>query len=139
MIHPRAGRVCWRTGFNGVRVTVITRILFVLIFGAGLSGAAQAEFAKINTQADFVRLIEGKTLKRPFVELTVSPDGRIGGMGLRWEVTGAWSWQDGFFCRSLFWGGDDLGYNCQEVRASGERLRFTSDQGDGQSAVFRLE
>ena len=86
-----------------------------------------------------MRLVTGKVLTRPLVNLTVTPDGRIEGMGLRWEVTGEWTWRDGFFCRSLFWGGDDLGYNCQEVRAYGGRLRFTSDQGAGRSAVFRLE
>ena len=103
------------------------------------AGTASAEFAKIDSQDDFVRLVTGKELTRPFVNLTVTSDGRIKGMGASWEVTGEWTWRDGFFCRSLFWGGDDLGYNCQEVKSNGERLRFTSDQGTGQSAVFRLK
>ena len=100
---------------------------------------AQAEFQKIEDQDTFMSLIQGKELTRPFVNLTVTPDGRIEGMGLSWEVTGQWTWEDGFFCRSLFWDGDDLGYNCQEVKANGTRLRFTSDQGSGRSAVFRLD
>lgn len=117
----------------------LVRACCVLTLCLGLSGPAFAEFAKVENQAEFVRLIEGKTLKRPFVNITVTSDGRIEGIGIRWEVSGKWTWQDGYFCRSLFWGGDDLGYNCQEVRANGERLRFTSDQGNGQSAVFQLE
>lgn len=100
---------------------------------------AFAEFAKVDEQAEFVRLINGKELKRPFINLTVTSDGRIEGMGASWAVTGEWTWRNGYFCRSLFWGGDDLGYNCQEVRAHGERLRFTSDEGNGRSAVFRLD
>ena len=105
----------------------------------GFASAAVAEFEKVADKDAFVRLIAGKELARPFVNLVVTSDGRIEGTGLRWEVNGEWTWQDGYFCRSLFWGGDDLGYNCQEVRAHGERLRFTSDEGTGQSAVFRLK
>ncbi len=42
------------------------------------------------------------------------------------------------FCRDLFWGARDLGYNCQQVDVNGSRIRFTSDRGRGDSAVFRL-
>ncbi len=116
----------------------MTRVLILSGILALCAAAAQAEFAKVNEQSEFVKLIKGKTLTRPLVNLTVTPDGRINGKGARWEVTGNWTWQNGYFCRSLFWGGDSLGYNCQEVRAHEGRLRFTSDQGKGRSAVFRL-
>lgn len=100
---------------------------------------AQADFNKINDQAEFLSHVSGKTLTRPLVELRVTTDGRIEGRGSLWDVTGNWSWQNGYFCRELFWGGDALGYNCQEVQINGPRVRFTSDRGQGQSAVFRLE
>lgn len=115
------------------KITVLVGTL--AIFGSDV----RAEFAKVDAHSEFVRLVSGKTLSRPFIDIVVTPDGRIQGTGARWEVTGQWSWQDGYFCRSLFWGGDDLGYNCQEVRAADGRLRFTSDQGAGRSAVFRVE
>ena len=54
-------------------------------------------------------------------------------------VTGAWTWQGGYFCRDLFWNGDDLGYNCQLVEENGDTLRFTSDQGSGMSADLNLQ
>ncbi|MEP4196525.1 MAG: dihydrodipicolinate reductase [Aliishimia sp.] len=116
---------------------VRTTLISVLLVCLGVT--AQAEFAKVENQADFIALIKNKLLKRPFVELSVTPDGRIEGTGARWDVTGSWTWENGFFCRDLFWGGDELGYNCQEVRAHNNRMRFTSDQGQGQSAVFRIE
>ena len=100
--------------------------------------SAWAEFAKVAQEDQFVALINGKTLTRPFVNLEVSPSGQISGTGAAWDVEGRWSWQDGYFCRDLFWGGDELGYNCQEVRIKDDRIRFTSDRGEGQSAVFRL-
>lgn len=101
-------------------------------------GVAHAENAKIVDEAQFRALVTGKTLTRPLIRLQVSPGGEISGKGASWEVTGNWTWQDGYFCRHLNWGGDDLGYNCQEVRVDGERIRFTSDRGSGDSAEFRL-
>ena len=101
--------------------------------------SAQAEFTQVNDRDTFLQLVVGKTLTRTLVKLEVTADGRIAGNGARWAVTGNWTWQDGYFCRDLDWGGDALGYNCQEVRENNGRIRFTSDRGTGQSAVFRLE
>lgn len=103
-----------------------------------LGTTAFADFEKISDQDEFLQYVSGKTLTRPLVRLRVTPDGRIEGMGARWEVTGRWSWRNGYFCRDLNWGGDDIGYNCQEVRVKDGRMRFTSDRGTGMSAVFRL-
>ncbi|WP_246227712.1 dihydrodipicolinate reductase [Roseobacter ponti] len=112
-----------------------------LSFVAALAVSATpvlAEFTKVDDQSEFVALVAGKELKRPFVNLEVSPDGQITGRGAAWPVSGEWTWKDGFFCRDLFWGEDALGYNCQEVKAAGDRVIFTSDQGAGDSAEFRL-
>ena len=103
-----------------------------------LAGPALAEFEKVNTRAEFLQLVSGKSLTRPLVRISVLPDGRISGTGASWDVTGQWKWQGGYLCRTLQWGGDDLGYNCQEVKAKGNRVRITSDKGKGQSALFRL-
>lgn len=98
-----------------------------------------AELVKVNEQSEFVQLVQGKTLTRPLVKLTVTPDGQIEGRGSFWDVEGTWSWRDGYFCRDLFWGGDALGYNCQEVQASADgQIKFTSDRGAGDSAMFSL-
>lgn len=105
---------------------------------AALPQTALAELKRIDDRSEFVQLVAGKTLSRPLVKLQVSLDGRISGRGVRWDVTGTWSWKNGFFCRDLDWGGDDLGYNCQEVKANGNEIRFTSDRGAGDSADFRL-
>ncbi|MGR3270969.1 dihydrodipicolinate reductase [Thalassococcus profundi] len=102
------------------------------------TGPALAEFEQVTDRAQFIKLIAGKTLSRTLVELWVSPNGGISGNGAGWDVTGSWSWKDGYFCRDLNWGGDELGYNCQAVHSDGSRIRFTSDRGDGQSAAFTL-
>lgn len=115
------------------------RIFLTAAVAALIASPALAELVKVDDQGQFVQLISGKTLTRPLVKITVSPDGQIGGRGAAWPVEGTWSWQDGFFCRDLFWGGDPLGYNCQEVKASADgQIKFTSDKGAGDSAVFSL-
>lgn len=103
-----------------------------------LPQTAAAELKRIESKSEFVQLVQGKTLSRPLVSLTVNANGEISGRGATWDVTGSWTWQDGFFCRELNWGGDNLGYNCQEVRADGREVQFTADQGAGDTANFRL-
>ncbi|MDF1728908.1 MAG: dihydrodipicolinate reductase [Sulfitobacter sp.] len=103
-----------------------------------LAAPALAEFQQVTQRSDFVALMSGKSLTRPLVNIQVSPDGNISGTGAAWEVTGSWRWEGGYLCRSLEWGGDDLGYNCQEVAVNGDRVRITSDRGAGRSADFRL-
>lgn len=99
---------------------------------------ALAEYQPITTKADFVALMSGKSLTRPLVKLQVLPNGNISGRGAAWEISGNWQWKGGYLCRSLQWGGDDLGYNCQSVEADGAKVRITSDKGAGDSAEFRL-
>lgn len=112
----------------------LTSLAAVLAF----STAAFADFQKVSNQSDFVSAVNGKRLTRPLVELVVTSGGGISGTGVIWDVSGNWTWENGYFCRSLEWGGDDLGYNCQEVALKGSRIRFTSDKGGGQSADFTL-
>ncbi|HMS95297.1 MAG TPA: hypothetical protein PKA03_08770 [Tabrizicola sp.] len=70
---------------------------------------------------------------------TVRPGGVIEGSALGWTITGTWDWRDGYFCREMDWSGTEITYNCQLVEArNGEAVRFTVDQGAGESATFRL-
>ncbi|MFL4469694.1 dihydrodipicolinate reductase [Tateyamaria armeniaca] len=115
------------------------RMIFAAAVAAFAAGPVWAELVKVDEQAEFVELVKGKTLTRPMVKIMVSSDGQIDGRGSLWDIEGSWSWQDGYFCRDLFWGGDALGYNCQEVQASADgQIKFTSDRGAGDSAMFRL-
>jgi hypothetical protein len=117
---------------NRIAVAVAAAVTFAV------PQAALAELKRVENKSEFVSLVQGKTLSRPLVRLTVSPDGKITGRGATWDVTGSWDWKNGFFCRDLNWGGDDLGYNCQSVLANGSEVRFIADQGAGQAADFRL-
>ncbi|MEX3313820.1 dihydrodipicolinate reductase [Sulfitobacter sp. PS-8MA] len=112
--------------------------LVALTLSALCAAPAAADFARIQTKSDFLDAVTGKRLTRALVDLRVSPGGAISGTGAVWEVTGVWSWEGGYFCRTLVWGGKDLGYNCQTVSRDGAKIRFTSDKGAGESADFNL-
>jgi len=124
---------------------MIRHFTILAIAGLGLGlivgpRTAQAEeFRVVDSDTRFVGLIEGRELRRLGIRLTVTPTGEIQGRAFGGPVTGQWRWENGYFCRDLFWNDTDLGYNCQLVQENGPTLRFTSDQGAGMFADLTLE
>ena len=115
-------------------------ILSALLLAAPVSAAAN-EFEPVKDEGTFLSLIKDRVLRIGLynLSLNVLPDGRIEGSALGWGITGSWDWKDGYFCREMDWSGMEIDYNCQLVEAQGaEKLRFTVDQGRGDSATFRL-
>lgn len=96
-------------------------------------------FERVSDRSTFVDIMQQGTLNRFGISLNVQPDGRITGNAFGRDVTGAWDWRDGYFCRDLSWGNTALEANCQEVKVSGQMVRFTSDQGKGPFADLRLK
>jgi hypothetical protein len=112
----------------------------LFLLGAPVTASAN-EYQPVRDRQAFLSLVEDRALRFALLDvtLTVLPDGQIVGSGRGREIVGSWSWQDGYFCRELDWSGKEIGFNCQLVEAQGDdRLRFTSDRGEGQAAVFRL-
>lgn len=107
--------------------------------------AAKDDFERVQSKSEFLDLVGGRELSilRPFylrnaIKLEVSPEGDIAGTALRQPVTGAWSWQNGYFCREMTYGDDSIAPNCQVVVVKGNEVRFIADQGAGDKADFRL-
>ena len=96
---------------------------------------------RILERSELLDIVSGKILVlRLFgIELKVFEDGTIEGKAMGWNVKGEWEWQDGFFCRSMWWGERDIGFNCQEVTIKNKKIKFTSDRGNGASARFSLK
>ncbi len=118
---------------------MIRQLLFYLLLGILFhTNVALAEFSIIYQREDFIEAISGRELKRPLIKLSVSEKGSIHGRALTTPLRGTWKWQDGYFCRDLFWGKRDLGYNCQQVSLMNNKIRFTSDKGQGDFADFTL-
>lgn len=101
--------------------------------------ARAEQFQTVRDQSTFVSVVQGRDLTRFGIRLEVTPSGEIKGSAFGTPVTGAWRWQDGYFCRDLYWGERDLGPNCQEVRMNGDTLRFISDRGQGMHADLSVE
>ncbi|WP_394155488.1 dihydrodipicolinate reductase [Loktanella salsilacus] len=102
--------------------------------------AAAQDYVRVTEKDVFLNLMEQGDLTHTFYNITVkvTPDGQITGDALGWPVTGNWTWQDGYFCRQMDWGGDEIPYNCQLVEQNGDLVRFTVDQGAGRAAALRL-
>lgn len=115
------------------------RTLIIIVLAMGIAAPAMADgFAHVENRDRFVSLIEGRNLTRFGIQLNVTPDGAIRGRAFGRDVSGAWRWQGGYFCRSLYWGARDLGPNCQEVKVQGATIRFISDKGSGEFADLVL-
>ncbi|WP_424990698.1 dihydrodipicolinate reductase [Fluviibacterium sp. S390] len=115
--------------------------VFAWIAGVSVSlvaTAAVADYSRITDKRTFAEMVAGRQLTRLGIELTVTPGGDIRGSAFGKQVSGAWEWQNGYFCRDLVWGERDLGFNCQEVALKGRALKFTSDRGAGPSASLTL-
>jgi len=104
-----------------------------------LPAAAQA-YERISDRSTFVQTVNGKDLKIALYGLTlnVRENGTIQGRAAGWDITGSWSWENGYFCRNMDWSGYPIEYNCQLVEVNGDRIRFTVDQGAGDDAVLRI-
>lgn len=112
-------------------------LVFILAMGLAVPVSAEG-FSQISEKGAFVSLVEGRQLTRFGIELDVTRDGQIKGRAFGRDVTGAWRWQAGYFCRDLYWGQMDLGPNCQAVKIQGRTIRFISDRGAGQFADLKL-
>jgi hypothetical protein len=113
------------------------KLLFILILL--ITPSATLAFERITDGQRFEQLVDGRDLTRLGVRLRVDPrSGTVSGRGMGYDVDGQWRWEGGYFCRSLNWGGSDLGHNCQTVLVDGSRMRFVADRGAGMSADFRL-
>ena len=106
---------------------------FVIALATALTTAAPAlaDFEPVHDERNFRSLVEGRELTRFGIRLQVLPKGEIRGRGFGMDVGGNWEWRDGYFCRTLEFGGSGDGYNCQLVLRDGATLRFVSDQGQG--------
>jgi len=118
---------------------MLTTLITAAALGAAAPAAAQG-YQPIMDRATFLQSLGDKNLSNRLygVNLRVTGDGAISGTGAGWDITGTWSWQDRYFCREMNWGGDPIPYNCQLVEFDGQDMRFTTDQGAGDSASFRL-
>jgi len=122
-------------------VRLVALVIALTVAATTAAPAAAEIFVPVKEKARFLDLVKDRQLRIGLynLSLNVLPDGRIDGSALGWRITGRWTWKDGYFCREMDWSGMAIDFNCQLVEAAGvDRMRFTVDQGRGDSATFRL-
>ena len=110
----------------------------VSLFATLASPAMADGYFRVIDRGAFVNLVSGKSLTSLGVNLTVSPSGTIGGRAFGRDVTGTWTWNGGYFCRTMKAGDQSFARNCQLVQLQGDRLRFIADKGTGAVANLRI-
>jgi hypothetical protein len=116
---------------------VLAPVLALALLAAA-PAPAEAPLVPVTARDAFVRLVEGRALTALGVRLSVTADGRIAGSAFGMQVSGAWRWQDGYFCREMQAGRHVFGTDCQSVVSDGSRVRFTAERGTGERADLRL-
>lgn len=101
--------------------------------------AASPGDGRITSEDEYRTTIVGKRLVWESGSATHHEDGSItGNVGDR-EMTGTWSWQDGFYCRSIRISNTRVPDDCQILIVSGDELTVIRDGGMGDIATFRIE
>ncbi len=103
-----------------------------------LAATPALAFDRIADRAAFLSAVEGRTLSAFAVRLKVAGDGTLSGRAFGRDVVGTWTWEDGYFCRTMQAGDRLFDRNCQLVERDGDTLRFTADRGAGDIADLRL-
>jgi hypothetical protein len=111
-------------------------VAFLVIISA--TPAMADGYARVSDRGAFVALVSGKSLTSLGVSLSVSPSGTISGRAFGSTVSGAWTWNEGYFCRTLKAGEKVFARNCQLVQQKAGRVRFIADKGAGDTADLRI-
>jgi hypothetical protein len=114
------------------------RTFIVVLLATLISPAMADDYTRVTDRGDFVTLVGGKSLTSLGVTLRVSPSGSISGRAFGSTVSGSWTWNNGYFCRTLKAGSRSFALNCQVVQKKGKLLRFIADKGAGDKADLRI-
>ena len=87
---------------------------------------------RIATEQEFREIAVGKKLVYKVGEYVfLHDDGKMSGYFGGKKLTGKWSWEDEYYCRTGKSGKKKLGHDCQIVELSGNRLIFIREKGKG--------
>ena len=95
-------------------------------------------FQPVTDRDAFLAIVQGKRLTGNGVGLIVSDAGAITGRAFGFKVTGSWTWEGRYFCRTLDSAIRSFPRNCQTVGVQGNVVRFRADQGAGDTADLTL-
>lgn len=114
-------------------------IVFALSFSNLAASVAVAEERKVKTEKEFGELVVGRNLVHEYGTAIFHEDGRLTGAFRAGKLTGLWNWTGDTYCRTGKIGRRDMGYDCQTVSVSGNRVTFVRNNGTGRSVTYKME
>ena len=101
--------------------------------------APSPDEGRLTTENEFRAAVAGMTIVWEHGSATIHEDGTVTGTVAGQELTGTWSWQGEFYCRSIKISNITVPDDCQVLILSGDELIVIGDRGMGDSNVFQLE
>ena len=98
-----------------------------------------AGWQRIDTRAEFIDIFADKVLLGEDLRFTIHSSGDITGQAGGQDFFGSWYWEDGFFCRAVSSGEEDLGLDREVIERRGRHMRYTRQMGQGNSSVVAIE
>ena len=95
---------------------------------------AALAFEPVTDRGTFLAIVTGKQLTGEDTALIVSDGGAITGRTGGVDVTGDWTWEGEYFCRTL----ETAPLDCQTVGVQGDVVRFRADRGTGDALDLTL-
>ena len=95
---------------------------------------------RITTDQEFRDQVIGMKLVNKGGHVIVHDDGTLSGEFKKKKITGTWSWEDQYYCRTGKLGGKDFGHDCQVVEVSGGTMTFKGKRGKKKKgASYQIE
>lgn len=106
-----------------------------------LNSIGMPDFVRIFTEQEYLDQVVGIRQGRSDSDnwSISNTDGTLGGNFDGTDVTGTWTWENGFFCREGMLGDFEIEYDCQIIEINGNTMRGTTKQGSGPTVEVILE
>lgn len=117
----------------------VTCVALSLSAWSGTLSAAGSGKKAIETEQEFRDVIVERRLSNKHGYSMVHEDGTLTGKFGDRDMTGTWSWEDKYFCRTAKLGSKKFPLNCQAVTVSGDKVTFRRNKGLGKRSKYRLE
>lgn len=122
------------------RILVVGLTLFVLAaWQTALHVPESSGEYTITTEKEFRTYVAGKKATSQSGYATSHEDGSITGNFNGQDLTGNWTWEGEYYCRTVMLGDKDLGHDCQVVVVSDDKVTFIRNKGEGNRGNYRIE
>ncbi len=117
-----------------------TLIPTALALVALMAPALAHDFKPVRSENSFRNNVVGKTMVSSRGMQVSHADGKVTGQDWkRGKFTGAWKWEEGFYCLSLVYRGKQSPTECMQVEVHSNQLRLTLEKGTGAVIIASLE